>query len=621
MIAPASSPTSTLLDFTLAFCNDCLNREDFTGASQALDRAVSLAPDNVDVLNHRGRLALFLHDPDQAQRDFAEVLRLDPRCASAFSGLARSHLLRGETSEAEAAAERALGLDPGDEEAGSVKAEIQAERSKTMWAQPASLDPHVLLAERDSARAERDAARAERDAARKTISGPFSTETASTTLQFDAQLPPEIDRAGKPLFHPAELLFPPHFFRPLNVRIDPTLVDAPRLNILLPSTSAAHNSGGPNTAYLLAAELAQAGIPLRIVAVNIPTDPDSTAIRAHIARISGVSTDVVDRIELVDGHNRKTAVVLGENDVFLATAWWTAQMVKYLVPRFRNSRFIYLIQDYEPNLHPISANSLLALETYDLDYWPVVNSRLLFDHFVAERVGRFADPAFVREGCWFEPAVDRKLYYPEARAADRVGKRRLLFYTRPDAPRNLLELGVAALMRLLDQGRLKPEEWEFYSTHTGIGGSCRPVRLTTDGAATLVPLALHALPTWAAEMRRTDVVLSLIWSPHTSYPVLEGAASGAMVVTNTCGVKTAERLRQISENIVAGAPTIEGIAAALATAAERAEDLAARVAGTQIGLPPTWAQSLGGIVPQLVEFLQTAGLTSAGASTRGACTS
>jgi hypothetical protein len=317
---------------------------------------------------------------------------------------------------------------------------------------------------------------------------------------------------------------------------------------------------------------------------------------------------VINGIELVDGSNRSSTLALGENDVFFATAWWTAQMVKYLLPRFRQERFVYLIQDYEPNLHPISTNSMLALETYSLNYFPVVNSRLLFDHFVTDKVGRFSDDAFVQSGCWFEPSVDRKLYFAQNDTRRPNGKRRLMIYARPDAPRNLLELGISALMRLLDEGTFKAEDWEFFSTQTGIGGSCRPVRLSIDGAAVLVPLALQELTTWASEMRRTDVLLSLIWSPHTSYPVLEGAASGAIVVTNTCGVKSADRLRQLSPNIIAGVPTIEGIAEALVAAAARTGDLPARNAGSQMGLPINWEQSFADCLPRLLDFLQQSGV-------------
>ena len=137
-------------------------------------------------------------------------------------------------------------------------------------------------------REERDRCAAELHAMRRSNCGPFSAEFSNDTVHFDCLLPPVAGRDGKPIPHPPLFLFPPpHLFLPLNVRIDPALASCPRLNILLPSTRATDSSGGPNTAYILAAELARAGVPLRIVAVNTPADADSAPIRAHIARISG----------------------------------------------------------------------------------------------------------------------------------------------------------------------------------------------------------------------------------------------------------------------------------------------------------------------------------------------
>ena len=128
MNTPTTAPAQDLLSHTLAFCDDCLSREDYTAAWQALCRAVDLAPNRADVLSHRGRLALFLKDTETARRDFAEALKNDPRCSAALSGLARYQWQQGEAVEAEAAADRALSIDPADEEAAQVKVEIQAQR-------------------------------------------------------------------------------------------------------------------------------------------------------------------------------------------------------------------------------------------------------------------------------------------------------------------------------------------------------------------------------------------------------------------------------------------------------------------------------------------------------------
>lgn len=130
MNTATTTPAEDLLSHTLAFCDDCLNREDYTAAWQALCRAVSMAPNRADVLIHRGRLALFLKDTESARDDFAAALKIDLRCSAAWSGLARYHLQQGEPNEAEGAADRALGIDPADEEAAQLKAEIQANQHK-----------------------------------------------------------------------------------------------------------------------------------------------------------------------------------------------------------------------------------------------------------------------------------------------------------------------------------------------------------------------------------------------------------------------------------------------------------------------------------------------------------
>ena len=130
MDAPTVSPAQDLLSHTLAFCDDCLNQQDFSAAWQALCRAVSMAPNRADVLIHRGSLALFLKDTEHALGDFAAALKIDTCCSAAWSGLGRYHLQQGELVEAEAAADRALGIDPTDEDAVQVKAELEAERCK-----------------------------------------------------------------------------------------------------------------------------------------------------------------------------------------------------------------------------------------------------------------------------------------------------------------------------------------------------------------------------------------------------------------------------------------------------------------------------------------------------------
>ncbi|MEJ0070473.1 MAG: hypothetical protein WDO24_19130 [Pseudomonadota bacterium] len=59
-------------------------------------------------------------------------------------------------------------------------------------------------------------------------------------------------------------------------------------------------------------------------------------------------------------------------------------------------------------------------------------------------------------------------------------------------------------------------------------------------------------------LRRSDLLLSLMLSAHTSYPPLEFAACGGLAIHNTYATKTAARLTALSANIIAVEPTVAG---------------------------------------------------------------
>ena len=113
------------LNQALIDCNECLNRGEFAGALQSLDRALTLAPANPEILNHRGRLHLLLQDHDAARADFQAALQTDPDHVLANAGLARCFFDQVSYPEAEIHARRALIKDPGYQEAAEVLKAIE----------------------------------------------------------------------------------------------------------------------------------------------------------------------------------------------------------------------------------------------------------------------------------------------------------------------------------------------------------------------------------------------------------------------------------------------------------------------------------------------------------------
>jgi glycosyltransferase involved in cell wall biosynthesis len=410
----------------------------------------------------------------------------------------------------------------------------------------------------------------------------------------DAHPSPNGHNGAAAFFTPPVGLLP--WFNPLNIRVVEAMADRPSLNVLLPSLAMRQLSGGPNTALNLACRLAAMGIRVRLISVDAAPD-DRDRLWAHLRGLTGIED--LSNVALVDASDRGEMLDIGENDVFLATAWWTAQMVKYAIRHTRNTRFVYLIQDYEPLLHPASTPWALAEETYRLDYVPVINSSLLAGYFHGQGIGRFADPAFHARALVFEPALDRTLFYAEPRRPPAAGKtpprRTLLFYARPlKGLRNLFELGVAALRKLVEDGLLDPRRWRI----VGIGEQFDPISLGRGVMLRAEPW--RDLESYARLMRESDVLLSLMMSPHPSYPPLEMAACGRPVVTSVYANKTAERLAAISDGIIAVEPTIDAIAGGLTRAIATAEAACpVRQQPGHIALPTSWDESLAPVLPAL----------------------
>jgi len=388
---------------------------------------------------------------------------------------------------------------------------------------------------------------------------------------------------------------------PLNINVNPSLECAPTLNLLLPGVRMSSMSGGPNTALNLVYRLAMTGFPIRIISTDVQVDPDSKPIMQHIMALAGTD-EFLPHVEIVDASDRSRPFSVGAKDVFVATAWWTAQMAKHAAKLLGNRPFVYLIQDFEPLLHPASTQYALALETYTLDHIPVINTSLLWDYLCSFRIGRHGDPDFAAKAIVFDPAFSTDSFYFDERRKQSK-RRRLLFYARPTTGlRNLFDIGVLALRSAIANGVLSPLNWTFL----GIGEQFENVDLGHGAVLECAPWL--SFDDYAELMRTSDVLLSLMLSPHPSYPPLEMAACGGLVVTNSFANKTPERMAAISRNIIAVEPTIEAIGEALEHAVARLDDVDTRRANSQSKLPTTWDESFADALPRLTEILIDLGL-------------
>jgi O-antigen biosynthesis protein len=365
-----------------------------------------------------------------------------------------------------------------------------------------------------------------------------------------------------------------------------------RVTLLVPGLEMARMTGGPNTALNLVARLAEHGVALRFVAALTRLDDDPADVQAHIEQLSGV--ELASEVELVEV-GTTIPLEVAPDDIFIATSWPTAHIAERARRLTAAPAFVYLIQDYEPGFYPFSTSYALAAATYRMPTRAIFNERLLLDHFRKERIGRFGDedPAATRTWTSFEPAVDRRLFRPGPHAA---AHRRLLFYARPGNQRNCFDLGLRALRMAVAEGAFRPEEWEIASI-----GATIPA-LDLGGGRTLKPTPWMSYSDYATYIAESDVMLSLMLSPHTSYPPLEMAATGGRVVTNVFSVKTAEAMQAISPSIDAVEPDPDAVAAALVRA-ERAAAGGQPAWDESFALPASWDDAFRDTVPWLVATL------------------
>jgi hypothetical protein len=351
----------------------------------------------------------------------------------------------------------------------------------------------------------------------------------------------------------------------------------------LPHLDVAKMSGGPNTVFQITARLLRDGFRLRYVATSGSLGPDAAALAEHMSRVTGVDAPA-DAVSFVEASRRRDVLAVGRHDVLVASWWPTAHLAKAALAHVEGSVFIYIIQDYEPGFYPWSTKAALAEATYALPMRPIVNEPFLEAFLRDRRLGRFGDESTPH--VTFMPAVDRAVFKPR-RAERGVGApRRLVFYARPRNPRNLFEIGLRALRQAAVEGVFRGAPWEFVA----IGQELPDIPISDA-------LELRSRPWMSYEaygelLGSSDVLLSLMLSPHTSYPPLEMAAAGGLVVTNTYGPKTAKALTDISPSIHGAVPDVDSLVAALRDVVVRPLPVA-----PDVRLPTTWDEALEAAVP------------------------
>lgn len=319
----------------------------------------------------------------------------------------------------------------------------------------------------------------------------------------------------------------------------------PRLNLLVPSINPEHVFGGISTALKFFSELVErSGYASRIILTDALPSREGIQKYGDKYRYVRCTKDCDARHQLVPYSDRwQRSIPVSEKDIFVFTGWWTAYCTQEAYLKFEQEEkispnpFIYFIQDYEPGFYPWSTRYLLADSTYrsDRKQIGVFNSKLLYEFFKENRYSFYREYAF-------EPVLNAGL---KRVLLENVGKeiekkKQIIVYGRPSVDRNAFSLVVSSLKKFVERIE-NAEEWEFLSAgeyHDTVdigGGKC----LKSVGKVSIEEYARLMMESYAG--------ISLMSSPHPSYPPLEMSEFGVKVITNTYANKD---LSVFNKNIV-----------------------------------------------------------------------
>lgn len=354
-----------------------------------------------------------------------------------------------------------------------------------------------------------------------------------------------------------------------------------RISIVTDSINSGSLFGGVGTAMILGALLAEAmEARLRIVTRLERAQPSNLE---HVLGLYGVTVTHEVEFAYAAPWDDRSEVDVFADELFLTTSWWTTAATMASVA---HESIVYLLQEDERTFYPYGDDRLrceAVLASQDIRF--VLNTRLLFDHLVNSGLANLRE-----RGIWFEPAFPRDVFHPRPRLEK--GKKQLVFYARPNNVRNLFYFGMDVLDQAVTRGVIDTDAWDIV-----LVGKDIPELVLSNGYEPQRRQNL-AWADYADLVGSVDLGFSLMLSVHPSYPPLDLAASGAVVVTNRWGAK--RDLAQYSRNILCGDLERESMLSALADGLRLAADDGARTQNyISCGIASDWREALAEVVARV----------------------
>lgn len=310
-----------------------------------------------------------------------------------------------------------------------------------------------------------------------------------------------------------------------------------RLNILIPTLEPEKTYGGITTALKIFKEFVEKGEFLQVRCIVTTDKVSLKAVKSFsefmnksfaISKGNNSKEEKIDIILPLKTNSERVIDIL-ENDIFIATAWWTADLGFRIIDAQKSffnkyKKLIYIIQDYEPIFYPHGAMSAKTKSTYlnKTSTIAILNSEELYNFF--KNNFEFHDSYYLP----FELNHKLALEISQAKNNHELDRENwIICYGRPSTPRNCFESILDAL-----------EYWQTNDDHDHVK-EWKIFFIGEDFSKDLIAniknakvLGKLSLTDYAKIMSKAKVGLSLMESPHPSYPPLEMAIFGVKVITN-----------------------------------------------------------------------------------------
>lgn len=296
-----------------------------------------------------------------------------------------------------------------------------------------------------------------------------------------------------------------------------------RLNLLVPTLQSEHVFGGIATALTLYGYLLEEmKCDARIISTDSICDSFSAKFYKFYSNYDLNAFDDNDPMQLLSIIPRSSGdLVVRENDIFLATAWWTAYHLKQ-IEKFQKEKYgvskkhLYLIQDYEPHFYPCSTKSEMAASTYNNDWLNIFNTELLFNYFKRKQIAP-------KDFLVFNPPYNKLLLEKLKLRNGKKKEKIVLLYGRPSVPRNCNEILLEAIY--IWRKNTKFHDWRIIS----LGESySHPVQKELG----IEVYGKVSMDEYAEYLSKSFLGISLMLSPHPSYPPIEMVLGGILTYTN-----------------------------------------------------------------------------------------